>query len=195
MAGVGVAPDDDKHLLAVGHQVLDQAAARSEVDGVGGQSVFDELLQFLGRGRVAVPEGNGGTDFLAERSVGQADDRRLQHARMLVEDLLDLPGVDVEPAPDNQVLLAVDDVVVAVLVHGGEVPGPEPAVDQGGRRLGGLVPVALHDIVAVDGDLTWLARRHVAPFVVDQPELDACDRGADGTGLALSSGVVKRGDR
>ena len=110
---------------------------------------------------------------------------------MLVEDLLDLPGVDVEPAPDNQVLLAVDDVVVAVLVHGGEVPGPEPAVDQGGRRLGGLVPVALHDIVAVDGDLTWLARRHVAPFVVDKPELDACNRGADGTGLAFLPGWLK----
>jgi hypothetical protein len=34
VAGVGVAPRDDEHLLALGHQVLDQAAARSEVDGV-----------------------------------------------------------------------------------------------------------------------------------------------------------------
>ena len=104
---------------------------------------------------------------------------------MLVEDLLDLTGVDVEAAPDDEVLLAVDDVVVAVVVHPGHVAGLEPAVDEGGGRLVGLVPVALHDIVTPDGDLAVLAGSHVAPVVVDQPELHAGDRSADGAGLAF----------
>jgi hypothetical protein len=63
---------------------------------------------------------------------------------MLVKDLLDFARVDVAAAADDQVLLAVDDRVVAVGVDGGEVAGAEPAV--GDRFRGGLrpFPVARH---------------------------------------------------
>ena len=47
-------------------------------------------------------------------SCGNADDRNRGHGGMLVQRLLDLSRIDVVPAADDQVLLAVDDVVVAV---------------------------------------------------------------------------------
>src|SRR5699024_11940994 len=51
-----------------------------------------------------------------------------------VVELLDLLGVDVLAAPDDHVLQAPGDLVVAVLVHAGQVPCVEPAVglDGGG---------------------------------------------------------------
>ena len=72
-------------------------------------------------------ERHGGADLLAEVGVRDADHRRLGDGRVLVEHLLDLPRVDVVAAPDDQVLLPVDDVVVAVVVHPGQVAGAEPA--------------------------------------------------------------------
>ncbi len=58
--------------------------------------------------------------------------------------LLDLARVDVVAAADNQVLLAVDDEVVAILVDCGDVAGVEPAVAHDlARRLLAL-PVAAH---------------------------------------------------
>src|SRR3712207_5380400 len=79
---------------------------------------------------------------------------RLLHRGVLVEDLLDLARVDVVAAADDHLLLAVDDEEVAVLVDLAHVARPEPAVvveDLFGGVL--LVPVALHDVVALDGDL------------------------------------------
>jgi hypothetical protein len=63
--------------------------------------------------------------------VRDADHGGLGDRRVLVDDLLDLSGIDVVAAPDDQALLPVDDRVVAVLVTGGEVTGLEPAVDDG----------------------------------------------------------------
>ena len=59
-------------------------------------------------------------DLLAERRMRHADHGGLGHVRVLVQHLLDLARVDVVAAADDQVLLAVDDEVVAVLV----APGP-----------------------------------------------------------------------
>ena len=114
---------------------------------------------------------------------------------MLVEDLLDLARVDVVAAADDQLLLAVDDEEVAVLVDLAHVAAVEPAVDDGllGRLL--AVPVALHDVVALDDDLADLALLDLVAVVVEQLHLDALDRRADGADLALLVGVVEGGDR
>jgi hypothetical protein len=74
-------------------------------------------------------------------------------ASVAEQDLLDLARVDVVAAADDQVLLAVDDEQVAVVVAVGEVAGVEPAALERLRGLLGLVVVALHDVVAADDDL------------------------------------------
>jgi hypothetical protein len=61
---------------------------------------------------------------------------------VLVQHLLDLARVDVVAAADDEVLLAVDDEQVAVVVGVAEVAGVEPAVLERLRRRLGLVVVA-----------------------------------------------------
>ena len=123
-------------------------------------------------------------------------DGRLLHVGMLVEHLLDLARVDVVAAPDDQVLLAIHDEEVPVLVDLGHVAGAEPAglVDRVRRRLRAL-PVALHDVVAADHDLAHLALRDLLAVLVPDLHLDALDRRADRSRLALAAGVVERRDR
>ncbi len=122
---------------------------------------------FLAEGHDVVgPEvGPGGGDHegradLAVEVVGDADHGHLGHRRVLGQEGLDLGRVDVGPAPLVGVGPAADDREVAPLVHGGEVAGVEPAVDDG---LGGgpLVPeVAGHDVAAAHPDDAHLARGH-----------------------------------
>ena len=71
----------------------------------------------------------------------------------------------------------------------------QPSLDRLVGGVLGLVPVALHDVVALDGDLADLALLDVVAVVVDQLHLDALDRRADRADLALLVGVVEGGDR
>jgi hypothetical protein len=114
---------------------------------------------------------------------------------VLVQDLLDLPRVDVVAAADDQVLLAVDDGEVAVLVDPADVAGAEPPVGDRLGRLLGAPPVALHQVVAADRDLADLALGNLGALVVDDPHLHPPDRRADRTRLALPVGVVEGGHR
>src|SRR3954462_13629221 len=124
---------------------------------VAGDLLLHEALELVGGDVLPLLEDHGGADLLAHRLVGHADHRGLEHALVLVEDLLDLARVDVVAAADDQLLLAVDDEEVAVLVDLAHVAGVEPAVDDPLVGFLGLVPVALHDVVALDGDLADLA--------------------------------------
>src|SRR5204863_8487105 len=85
---------------------------------------------------------------------------------------------------DDQLLLAVDDGQVPVLVEGADVAGVQPAVGVDRIRGSlGLVAVARHHDLA--------AHQHLA--VVGQAQLDAGDRGSDGPDLdALRR--IDRGD-
>ena len=69
---------------------------------------------------------------LAEIGMGHADHGGFPHARQLVERQLDLLGVDVVAAADDQVLRASGDGEVAVLRETAHVAGAEVAV---GREL------------------------------------------------------------
>src|SRR6185437_638820 len=149
---------------------------------VGRHLALDVVAQLLGRGRRALLERDGGADLLAVLVVGDAHDRGLPDRRVLVEHLLDLARVDVVAAADDQLLLAVHDVEVAVLIDAAHVAGVQPAVDDRlGRRLRPL-PVALHHVVAADDDLAHLALGHLVAVVVDHPHLHVLDRGADRAG-------------
>ena len=98
---------------------------------VGGQALLGERLQLLLVDVVAVLERDRGADLLAQVVVLDADHGDLGDGLVLVERLLDLARVDVVAAADDQVLLAVDDEEVAVLVLLGHVAGEEPAVLDG----------------------------------------------------------------
>src|SRR5947209_1485882 len=91
--------------------------------------------------------------------------RRLFGA-LAAEAVLDLGGADVLPASDDDVVLAVGDREVAVLVEHADITGGvPPAVDEGG--LGeGLVGVARETVGTAAEDLPGHAGRHVLAGVV-----------------------------
>src|SRR5215207_9388113 len=163
---------------------------------VGGDALLDEALHVLGRRAGSRLQGDRGTDLLAQTVVWDAHDRDLADGGMLVEDLFDLARVDVEPAADDQLLLAVDDEEVAVLVALREIAGVQPSVlvDGPGGRFR-AVPIAAHHHRPANQDLAYVALRHVVPLLIDQAHLDAVHRKADRAGLALDLRPIEGGDR
>src|SRR4051794_16290777 len=84
---------------------------------------LDERLD-VRRRRLAVGlEHDRRAGLLAELVVGEAGECRLDDVGVLVDHLLDLARVDVEPAADDHLLLAVGDEEVALVVDAREVAG------------------------------------------------------------------------
>src|SRR5437899_12906720 len=80
-----------------------------------------------------------GLDRLAAIRVRNPDRRRLRDRRVHEQDLLNLSRIDVVAGTQDQVLLAVYDGEISVLVHLRDVAGQEPSVLQDRRRLLRLV--------------------------------------------------------
>src|SRR6266487_955871 len=155
--------DDDVPLLdlagrALGQRIHDPDVARVLVRRDLG---LDVVAQFLGGDDGPRLEGHRRPDLLAEGRMRQADHGGFGDRGVLVEHLLDLPRVDVVAAADDQVLLPVHDVEVAVFGH-----------------LGTL-PVALHHVRPADDDLAHLALRDLVVFAVHGAHLDVPDGRAD----------------
>src|ERR1035437_5734072 len=160
---------------------------------VGRNPLLDEGDQLLGIDGLARLGRDHGVDLLAEFLVGHPDDGGLGHLGMHVDDLLDLARVDVEAAADDQLLLAIDDEEEAFVVDVADVTAVEPAVLD---RLGGglrLVPVAVHDVVALDHDLAALALRDLLVVLVEDLDVDSPDRLADGADLLAGLQLVEGG--
>ena len=81
-----------------------------------------------GRRRLGAGPNDGNLDYLAEHVVRHGKGRALLHAFHVVDDLLDLPGKNILPADIDHVLAPADDVDVASLVEGAQVPAPVIAV-------------------------------------------------------------------
>src|SRR5690606_31859071 len=128
-------------------------------------------------GQVRVLAHDHHLDRLARAFVRYPDGGDLEHAGHGGDHVLDLVRVYVEARDQDHVLLAVDDVEEALLVHLGHVAGVQPAsrIDDLGGLLG-AVPVAGHDLRAADTQLADLADRQSAAFLV----LDTGVGGGDG---------------
>src|SRR5919204_1455913 len=166
---------------------LDALADGGEHALVGGErlerDVLDALLLSPGRGEVAVEDDQGGVV-----RPGVADAARLadERARRL-QRRLDVGRRHVLAGrADDELLLAVDDAHVAVLVDLGDVAGVQPAVrvDRLPRELW-LVAVAQHDDPAAHEQLAVFAEVEldVRRRRADRPDLDA-PRRVDRAGAA-----------
>src|SRR3546814_13572147 len=85
-------------------------------------------------------------------------------------------------------LQAVDQVGIAVFVHGADVAGMEPAVAQRRRGLRRLLPIARHDLRPAQADLALLAPRNRRATAVERAvdDLGARQRTAVGAPPAFS---------
>src|SRR3954454_12170800 len=99
--------------------------------------------------------------------VGHADDCGVGDRRMLEQDALDHPRIDVLPARDDYVLAPVLDEQIAVVVDAANVAGAQRSVAQ---RLGRLIrspPVAAHQLRATRADLATVTGRDLVVGFVD----------------------------
>src|SRR4029077_16683836 len=98
----------------------------------------------------------------------------------------------VETTADDQILLAVNNECISVVVDPAHITRAEPPGHNGFRGVIRTTPIALHDVVPADGDFPDHPWGHLGAVLVQHPELDAGDGGADGSRLAHPAGVVER---
>src|SRR5262245_19153926 len=114
--------------------------------------------------------------------------RAFEDGRVLGDGLLDLDGRDVLSAGDDDVLLAIATLDVAVGMPDADVPRVEPAAPEGLRSGIGLLEVTLHDVVAAHDDLAQglAVLTHICHVVVHDP-----DEVGDHVGLSLAGGSLR----
>ena len=147
-------------------------------------------------GGVAGAQHDEGLRRLAAIGIGHADDRRLEHGRVFVERFLEDPRIDVVAAAEDDVLDAVDQEQVAVLVQVADVPGAQGAVAEDGLGVGRAAPIAGHHLGAADADLAALALPQQPVRVGRVADVDdgAGHRDADGAALDHAVGRVAGDD-
>src|SRR5438067_12365391 len=182
-------------LLVPQHELLDLAGRRlgqvAELDGSRALEVGDvlpaELDGLLLGGPRAGLEGDEGLGPLAPLRVGDGDHRALHDGRVLGHRLLDLDRGDVLAARDDDVLLAVTQLDVAVGVPYRQVAGVEPATPERLCTGVGLFEISLHHVVTPHDHLAERLAVHgdVAHRVVDH-----ADEVGDHVALALAGGLA-----
>src|SRR5262249_46779627 len=95
-----------------------------------------------------------------------------------------LTGIDVHAARDDLVVLAIDEIDVALVVAKTDIAGGEPSVPKGGSGLFGAVEVAVEEVGRGAEELTDLPVRRLVPFVREESHQRADERQPDGAGLA-----------
>ena len=182
----------DDLAVVVGRQGVDEPVVLGPLEP--GDVVEARPVEVLDRRRSGAVGGHHeGHHRLAPLRVGPADDGGGPDAGVAEQRLLDLPGVDVHPPADDQVLGPVPQREVPVGVEAADVAGVQPASPQ---RLGGgigLLPVAGHDHVAPDHHLADLAGGEVAVGVVDDADLDVGAGDADALQAVPPPGMVPVG--
>ena len=91
-------------------------------------------------------------------TVGNADDGDFLDRVMEIHRLLDKAWVDVVAPAQDQVLDAVDDEEIAVLVQIADIAGMEAAAQEGVDVVLGAIGVAGHDLGTGDADFPLFAR-------------------------------------
>ena len=137
--------------------------------------------RFFGERRVLLDNKDLGN--LSGFFVGNANGRAFQHAGVACHHVFDLVGVNVEAGDENHVLLAIDDLHKAALVHHADVTGLQGAV--GGHRRSGFlrpVPVAFHHLRAGDADFADAADGQDVAIIVADGDDCGGNRQADGAG-------------
>src|SRR5262245_20578819 len=119
--------------------------------------------------------------------VGDADHCSLFYRRMSVKYVFDFVRIDVEAADQNQVLLALNDVEVSILIHAGDVAGVQPSLALNPGCLFRFVPIAFHYLRSAYAQLTLLALGYfyLAGAKIDDLEVSSSNRQPDAARFAL----------
>jgi hypothetical protein len=119
-----------------------------------------------------------GDDDLSQVGIGLTDHRDLGHDRIAEQHFLDLAGIDVAVAGDDQVLGTILEGQKAILVERADVAVVELAAAQRLRRGSRVAPVAAHHRIAANQHLAGSSRRQRGVVGPGDDHLDHRLRGA-----------------
>src|SRR5210317_1244821 len=119
-------------------------------------------------------------DDLTRALIGDSDGRGFQYAVQLDNDIFDFIGIYIEAGNENHVFLAILYPEETIFIHTADIAGPQPATRQHyfGRIFREL-PVALHDLRALDADFANLAKRQVVAVVASDHHVSRRHRQPD----------------
>src|ERR1019366_7339870 len=101
-------------------------------------------------------------------------------SRQIIDQALDLLGINIETTADDQVLVAPDDADIALRIHGSQIAGDEKTVGaEFGFRLVRHPPIALEHIGTAYLDRADLALRQRGAVLARNAQLHAGQRQAD----------------
>src|SRR5438128_4967575 len=126
---------------------------------VVGDPFFHECDELVGGGLRVRAKLHEGLRDLAGFVVALADHAGVGDRGVFAEDGLHLGRPDAESLVLDELLLAIDDEDVPLLVLLADIARIEPAVADHIRRVLGLVPIAAHHLRALHADLADLIRR------------------------------------
>src|SRR5262249_44028536 len=133
-------------------------------------AVVDQFVSLKSMARLA---DNAGCDNLAPLWIGNAEDCRFEHRRMLINDGFNLAGIDVFATRDDHVLRAIENVKIAVGVAIADVSRPKHAIPEDTPGTLGIVPVAAHDIGATHHEFPVLPCFDLAAHAVHDSQIDS----------------------
>src|SRR6516165_10032051 len=121
-----------------------------------------------------------------------ADHGDLAHSGAASERVFDFSGIDVLPTGDNQILDAVVNIEVAIIVEIAGIAGAQPAIRYRLRGRILLTPVLLHEIVTAHGDFTDLTSRERPAAPVHHADLHTRPGLATGAQLRALRVITRR---
>jgi hypothetical protein len=127
---------------------------------------------------------------LAAVRVGHTDGGHVIHAGMQPHGVFDLRGKGFHAGDHDQVLLAIDELDIALRVHAADVAGEQPSAGREvARGFLRSLPIAGHHLRTAHPDFTDAADRHRVPAVVEDRHVGRRDRQAE---LAAATAGVHR---
>src|SRR5215475_9322917 len=129
-----------------------------------------------------------GINPLAPFFVWKADDRGLDHAFAREQHILHLAWVHVVATGDQHVVLAINEVKKAVMIHVADIAGVQPAIAERLRGRLWPIPVMGHRLWPATDDFAMLARRQRSILFVENG--DFCN--GEGTPARTYAVVVFR---
>src|SRR5712691_9668976 len=116
-------------------------------------------------------QGNDRLDTFAPNWVRNADHRDFIDRRVLEQDLLYFPWVDIIAATNDHIFLTVEQVEVALCIHHTDIAGMQPSSSQGLSRCIRQVPIPGHDNASSCDNFANFANRHLVIVVIDDAHL------------------------
>ncbi len=146
------------------HQRLRQRLAKLDLPGdfIGHQPGAAVILDLFDANLLAFFEHHPGLDRLTLHRIGHASHAHITYFGKGSDHFFDLARPDLEATGLDQVLLAVDNKQVAILIQVADIAGIHPAIPDHVRRFGRVLPIAHHDLWRPDDDLADLHRGQAA---------------------------------